>query len=1486
VLFLAGKTFQITGTIDSAAAPVSSGTGTATYSFPSLTITIGALTVSLPGVPVTFTITSGNVATVSVGTSFTGIPISAVIGLPPGTMTIPSPTAFSQVAIAAGNDPVLGSILTYGQAANTTVLAVTGNITASASGPSLIASPSALSFGFLLGGPPAPPPQTFQIDAGANASLSVATDGAGWISVDPPTGITPAVFTVTVDPSGLSAGVYTSQISITSPEAGNSPLIVPVQFVVSNPPPLNVGNQYPPLNRGEFVQAAPQGFGDRQNGWAWSMEWFKGKLYVGTNRAFHCVEAYAIHRELPLYQPYPPKDPDIECAQDPNDLPLQAEIWAWAPDTNTWTRVFQSPLSIPNPDAPGKMLPPDIGFRGMLVFTEPDGTQAMYVSGVCAKAIHPSGIPGARILRTVDGINFQPVPQTPGTFLGDANFAGFRGLTAYNGSLYLIAGTLQGAGVVIGSANPALGDDSFQQVTPPGLKYYEVGVYNNFLYATQSDQKGFAVVKTDASMPPPYNFSVVIPNGGYRKIFPNVDGLSFKIFNGDLYVGGDGIHSFFGAELFRVHADDTWDVIAGVSRDTPVGFKQPISGLGPGFGWFMNAHMWRMEVFDDRLYVGTFDLSTTFRNLPLINVLGLPELGTDLWWTQDGANWFLVDQNGLGDKFNFGTRSLKKTDWGLFLGTANYFYGLQIWRGIPAGFNFPPVVNPADPIFNVTVGATTPISQNLQISSVSSPATFTVSAAVTTPVGGNWLQVSLGVVTPPTGPSTTPLTITANPTGLNIGAYTGVITFTGTTGVQRDITVTLNVTPETSLTAAPRSLNFVYQQGGPLPLAQTISVGATGAPVSFSALPSVTTPTNGSWLQVSPSSGSAPVSGSADVQVTINPLGLAPGDYTGVIVLAGASQGPQQVGVALTVTTANPSGSPSELTVDAHTISLEWPFGAELSGQTLFIGSTIPPPQAIAIGSTNAPLAFTATASSPGNWLVLDAVAGTTPPLSGLTVINAWIDTTILLAGSYTGTITITAPGASNSPQTITVKLSIVPANGDASNLQVSPFDVMRTRDVSHIANGQGWTTSFLLVNADSKQHGYTLDFSADNGLPLSLPAGGKSITNTIPPGGLGLFRTDGAGMRTVVGWAKLTAPAAVGGTAIFTAQSDGRPPSEAAVPLVMRGGRTLYLPFDQTNVGALAYATGMALANLTAVDAVAVITFIDDTGTAAPLTGTVTVPAHGHYAAVLGDIFPALLGKRGVAKITSNADLSGLGIRYNGTAFTSINALSNVPQGSKTISHLANGQGWTTTILLVNTETFPASFKLSFFKDDGTPLVMPLGPVGTTSSLTGTIPAGQLRVIQSTGAGDTLQMGSAVLSTTAAIGGTAIFTAQSAGQPPSEAGVPLIPTPSPELLIPFDQASAGSGFATGIALANPNPTAAHVTLAFADENGQALPPVAAFIIPAQGHYATVLGTTFPQLQGKRGVVVAASSDGTLTGLGIRFNGTAYTALPAIVPGN
>ena len=34
----------------------------------------------------------------------------------------------------------------------------------------------------------------------------------------------------------------------------------------------------------DFAKIASCGFGDPHNSYAWSMEWFKGRLYVGTNR--------------------------------------------------------------------------------------------------------------------------------------------------------------------------------------------------------------------------------------------------------------------------------------------------------------------------------------------------------------------------------------------------------------------------------------------------------------------------------------------------------------------------------------------------------------------------------------------------------------------------------------------------------------------------------------------------------------------------------------------------------------------------------------------------------------------------------------------------------------------------------------------------------------------------------------------------------------------------------------------------------------------------------------------------------------------------------------------------------------------------------------------------------------------------------------------------------------------------------------------------
>lgn len=54
--------------------------------------------------------------------------------------------------------------------------------------------------------------------------------------------------------------------------------------------------------------------------------------------------------------------------------------------------------------------------------------------------------------------------------------------------------------------------------------------------------------------------------------------------------------------------------------------------------------------------------------------------GFDMLKTSDGVNFEVVTDDGFGDPYNYGGRSLVTTSEGLYLGTANPFYGAQLWR--------------------------------------------------------------------------------------------------------------------------------------------------------------------------------------------------------------------------------------------------------------------------------------------------------------------------------------------------------------------------------------------------------------------------------------------------------------------------------------------------------------------------------------------------------------------------------------------------------------------------------------------------------------------------------------------------------------------------------------------------------------------------------------------------------------------------------------
>ncbi len=462
------------------------------------------------------------------------------------------------------------------------------------------------------------------------------------------------------------------------------------------------------------------------------------------------------------------------------------------------------------------------------------------------------------------------------------------------------------------------------------------------------------------------------------------------------------------------------------------------------------------------------------------------------------------------------------------------------------------------------------------------------------------------------------------------------------------------------------------------------------------------------------------------------------------------------------------------------------------------------------------------------------------------------------------------------------VTVSNVIINGVAKEFSydVIAFDPTQasTRTISHIAVGAGWRTTVILINTGTQAANFELKFWNEQGSPLVLDLGSDGmtadLTGTLQPGVAHFIRTASTGVNLIPGWAELNAPQDIDGNSIFGLQVAGHGDSEAAVPLSPNGGTELYIPFDYTT----GYSTGIAFADPGHQAATLTAAILDDADASIPASNMIQVPARGHYADVLAAKFPAVVGKRGAAHFSANTNIFGLGIRANGAAFTSIDALSGVTSATKTIPHIADGGGWKTTFLLVCTDSHASNFTLKFWDEQGNPLTLPLGADGTVASLTGTIQPGELRVVKTANTAAQLTTGWAELSgLTGAIGGTAIFALQSPGHSDSEAAVPFSTAASTNLFMPYDYSP---GYSTAIAFTNTGSTAALVTATFTDDGGH-LKGTGQITVPAHGHNSAILGGLAPAIVGTRGTV-ALVSNVAIFGLGIRANGGAFTSLKVI----
>ena len=108
--------------------------------------------------------------------------------------------------------------------------------------PLLTVSPTSLSFGAQAGSSDPAPAQLNVSNSGAGQlSFTAATDQP-WLHVAPTSGSAPQTLTVSASVSGLAAGTYTANVTVTSPGTQGSPATVPVSLTVTAPSPPSSGD--------------------------------------------------------------------------------------------------------------------------------------------------------------------------------------------------------------------------------------------------------------------------------------------------------------------------------------------------------------------------------------------------------------------------------------------------------------------------------------------------------------------------------------------------------------------------------------------------------------------------------------------------------------------------------------------------------------------------------------------------------------------------------------------------------------------------------------------------------------------------------------------------------------------------------------------------------------------------------------------------------------------------------------------------------------------------------------------------------------------------------------------------------------------------------------------------------------------------------------------------------------------------------------------
>ena len=227
-----------------------------------------------------------------------------------------------------------------------------------------------------------------------------------------------------------------------------------------------------------------------------------------------------------------------------------------------------------------------------------------------------------------------------------------------------------------------------------------------------------------------------------------------------------------------------------------------------------------------------------------------------------------------------------------------------------------------------------------------------------------------------------------------------------------------------------------------------------------------------------------------------------------------------------------------------------------------------------------------------------------------------------------------------------------------------SPNVVVYTGDrvIPQFVDGGSWQTSITVVNLENHFTEFDVLFFDDFGNDFSVPISGQGLLKglhiQLNTAASYTFETTGRSADLSSGWALLSQSNSdsVGIFAIFRQSIPGRQVQEAVVPSVNQFSGHFVLPFDNTQ-----YSTGIAIANPTLKSVVIPANIRNELGQIID-TRQLSLDAYSHTAFAMPDRWSSTVGRRGVIEfLTSGFGVGALGLRFNGSAFTSLNVLENL---------------------------------------------------------------------------------------------------------------------------------------------------------------------------------------------------------------------------------